>query len=55
MKYDFQLIFAQSKVYGCDCAQVEYYQPWVWPTGGWFRKRLAFVRAQEAEESNVQA
>jgi hypothetical protein len=49
---DWQLIFLQSRINGCDCAQVEYHSKWDWPKSTWLSERLAFVRKQEAEDSN---
>jgi hypothetical protein len=46
---DWQLIFLQSRINGCDCNEVEYHQKWDWPKSTWLANRLAFLRIQEAE------
>jgi hypothetical protein len=49
---DWQLVFLCSKANGCDCNELEYHSKWNWPKSTWLSERLAFVRKQEAEESN---
>jgi len=50
---DWQSVFSQSKVNGCEYVEPEWNQRIEFPRGTWLQERLALVREKEGKDEDV--